>query len=390
MNVLIIEDDPADAELAREFVLGSSGDEVCRLDIAENLREALELLESESYSVLLTDLNLPDATGDDAFLEIARVDSRLPVVILSGNDDEKAAAALVAKGAQDYINKSDLNARIMRRTILHAIERKTLEEDLREKNRALAAAQEELIFAAKMESTGHLAAGIAHEVKNPLAVIQLGVDTLFSINAKQRDPDPLFEKCLQRIQSALTRADGIIHELLDFSSDRNFNWEVSDIHGPIEQAIGLLSPRLAKSKVKTVLEYGDNLPELKLDRHKIEQAVINLVLNAEQAMKDSEVKSVRLRTESDGDESGVPRFVAIHIEDSGDGIPPDDLVKVFDAFYTTKDPDQGTGLGLTVVQRIIQLHEGTISLGPSEEMGGLHVEIRLPAEGEFRGGEVSL
>lgn len=387
MNVLIIEDDPVDAELAREFVLGSSGEEICRLDIAENLREALELLKSESYSVLLTDLNLPDATGDEAFLEINRVDSRLPVVILSGNDDEKAAAALVAKGAQDYINKSDLNARIMRRTILHAIERKNLEENLREKNRALAAAQEELIFAAKMESTGHLAAGIAHEVKNPLAVIQLGVDTLFSINARQ--PDPLFEKCLERIQSALTRADGIIHELLDFSSDRNLSWEVADIHGPIERAIGLLDPQLTKSRVETILDFGENLPVLKLDRHKIEQVVINLILNAEQAMKDSENKSVRIGTEREDDESGVPRFVVIHIEDSGVGIPPDDLAKVFDAFYTTKDPNQGTGLGLTVVQRIIQLHEGTISLKPSEEMGGLHVEIRLPAEGEAGGGEVS-
>lgn len=388
MNVLIIEDDPADAELAREFVLGSSGDEVCRLDVAENLREALELLESESYSVLLTDLNLPDATGDDAFLEINRVDSKLPVVILSGNDDEKAAAALVAKGAQDYINKSDLNARIMRRTILHAIERKTLEENLREKNRALAAAQEELIFAAKMESTGHLAAGIAHEVKNPLAVIQLGIDTLFSINAKQPDPDPLFEKCLERIQSALTRADGIIHELLDFSSDRNFNWEVADIHGPIGQAIDLLKPRLTHSRVDMILEYGDNLPAPKLDPHKIEQAVINLILNAEQAMNESEHRSVRIRTEAEDDESGVARFVVIHIEDSGEGVHPDDLVKVFDAFFTTKDPNQGTGLGLTVVQRIIQLHDGTISLRPSEEMGGLHVEIRLPANSDA-GGEVS-
>ncbi len=382
MKVLIIEDNPADARLAREFAGGHGVSPKPEVLIASRLAEGIQRLQAERFDVVLADLSLPDARGREVFDAIARTAPRIPVIVLSGNEDEATAVELVAGGAQDYLNKSDLTERIMRRSIVSAIERKALEENLKEKNRALAEAQEELIYLAKMETTGHFAAGVAHEVKNPLAVIQLGIDTLSSLNGPS--PDEVVTKCLERMQTALDRADGIIRELLDFSSDRTLQGELGDLHEAVNRAVSLVHPQLATTGIELACEFAESLPPLRMDRRKIEQAVINLLLNCQHALRQADDRRIAISTRWEPAAEGGEGAVCLVIEDSGSGIPREEMPRVFDAFYTTKQPDEGTGLGLTVVQMIVQLHEANIALSRGE-LGGLAVTIRFsPGRNEER------
>lgn len=376
MKILIIEDNPADANLAKEYILDSDSENI-DISVAEDLQQAVDLLNSRSFDVLLTDLNLPDASGDETFKTISRIAPALPIVILSGNDDEEKASALVAEGAQDYLIKADFNANTIRRALRYAIERKSLVMSLEEKNFALAQAQEKLIYAAKLESTGQIAAGVAHEVKNPLAVIQLGLESLMAFNEKNPDRDETEAKILGRIQTALDRATGIINELLDFSSDTAFEWEYGNINQTIERAISLIAPQLEKSDIAFETFFTKKLPLIRMDRLKIEQSVINLMINASHALETVADKKIQIKTDPVCDDTGEIVSVRITVEDSGPGIEPEDKPKIFDAFYTTKEPGKGTGLGMTVVQSIIKFHSGTIQLNESE-LGGLRVEMTLP------------
>jgi len=257
--------------------------------------------------------------------------------------------------------------------------------ELNKSHAALKTAQLQLIRAAKFESVGQLAAGVAHEVKNPLAIILMGTQYLAKRLATADDKT---REVLHDIEAAIKRADSIIIGLLDFSASQTISIKTQDLNAIIEQAIALIKYELDKHHIAVDKTLWASLPPLQLDRQKMEQALINLFLNAIHAMPGGGTLSVSTsvtRAEHlhpfvgsrETDRFAVGESIVIaEIEDTGVGIPADKLSKIFDPFFSGLPTGKGTGLGLTVTRRIIDLHGGTIDI-QNREGGGVKVTIAL-------------
>lgn len=263
----------------------------------------------------------------------------------------------------------------------------TLNENLTEANQELQMTQLQLIQAEKMESVGRLAAGVAHEVKNPLALLLLGVEYL----SGGIDPsDPNVEEILTEMREAVDRADKIIRGLVDFSSQRQLVMVPTQLSDLVERSLLLVRHELKKDSVQVEKRFAEGLPDLKLDSAKFEQVLVNLLINAIHAMEgelkpkleiilaSSKLQDLErdegLRTADhlrNGDE-----VILLTIKDNGGGISAENLQKVFDPFFTTKATGLGTGLGLSVVRKIVELHNGAIEV-ENRLLGGVQITITL-------------
>jgi PAS domain S-box-containing protein len=245
------------------------------------------------------------------------------------------------------------------------------------------AMQSRILQSEKMESVGRLAAGIAHEVKNPLAVVELGIEYL----TKCEVADTHAPTVLMVMHGAVKRADAVIRGLLDFSVPSTLNAAPADLNAVIEQSLLLVKHALVRGHVRLNKEFSARLPLVHMDVNKIEQVFVNLFTNAVHAMSGGGTLTIRTsvdpaamppgdRTIGDG-----PAVVVADVQDTGHGIPEDALANVFDPFFTTKPPGQGTGLGLTVSKTIVELHGGTLNIRNRAE-GGVLVSVRFNAHGD--------
>ena len=246
--------------------------------------------------------------------------------------------------------------------------------------------QMQLIEAEKMQTVGRLAAGVAHEVKNPLAVLQMGIGFL-NKNLPNDDANASF--VLKEMGEAVDRADGVVSDLLEFASPTELDLEETDIEPLIRQSLRFVKHEINGAKAKVATNFAGRLPSCRLDRNKIKQVLVNLFVNACQAMPEGGTLGVATRCHQlMMDEEGIGarpgcQFRAgdtvfiIEITDTGVGIPPDQLSRVFDPYFTTKSSTgKGTGLGLTVTKTIIDLHGGRIHLA-NRPGGGVAVTVAL-------------
>tara|TARA_R110000850_G_scaffold157824_5_gene281878 strand:+ start:1833 stop:3113 length:1281 start_codon:yes stop_codon:yes gene_type:complete len=267
----------------------------------------------------------------------------------------------------------------------------SLNKTLSEANRELQETQMQLIQAEKLESIGRLAAGVAHEVKNPLALLLLGVDYL----SQGVEPDDAnVDKILTQMREAVDRADRIVRGLVDFSSQRALTREPMQLSRLVEEVLLLVRHELTRSNTKIELDIPEELPEVFLDLAKFEQVLINLIINAVHAMSDEPQPKlvIHVRSESlhrvvknqgarkrevfrEGD-----RVVVLEIRDNGTGIDSKDSGRLFDPFYTTKATGKGTGLGLSVSRKIVALHSGELSIKNREDHKGAVARITLPTK----------
>ncbi len=246
--------------------------------------------------------------------------------------------------------------------------------DLQESHADLKATQWQLIEATKLESIGRLAAGVAHEVKNPLMTLTMVADYLAQV-IPAGDPDAA--PMLQDMRDAIQRANRVISELLEFSRPGALTLQPEDLHAVVDRALSLVKLELARHHVDVIRAFDAALPTLPMDKNKIEQVFVNILVNAIQVMPQGGTLTVRT-SDSPLAPSGAPAVI-VEIDDTGPGIPDAYLTKMFDPFFTTKPAGQGTGLGLCVAQQIIQLHGGTIALGNRPE-GGARVTIALNSQ----------
>jgi PAS domain S-box-containing protein len=257
--------------------------------------------------------------------------------------------------------------------------------DLQKSHEELKSAQFQLIQAEKMQSVGRLAAGVAHEVKNPLAILGMGIDYMTK-NLVSTDAN--LGLILNDMNDALKRADAIILGLLDFSVPRALDLHPENLSGIVEQSLSLVKHELTHNPVKLVRELANDLPPVQVDKQKIKQVLVNILTNAVHAMPQGGTLTVRtylkqLSEAEAGHDAGwrlADRFrvgetvVICETLDTGSGIPTEKLVKIFDPFFTTKATGKGTGLGLTVTKKIVELHGGTIDIRNRAE-GGVVVTL---------------
>lgn len=269
-------------------------------------------------------------------------------------------------------------------------ERKQLDQNLTRTSEELKETQLQLIQAEKLESIGRLAAGVAHEVKNPLALILMGVEYLDG----GIDPhDENLPVIIKEMRDAVTRADNIIRGLVDFSSSRQLDLQCQDVRPIIEHATMLVRHEVTRASIQMECEFPDQLPPALVDASKFEQVLVNLLINAVHALQDRERPEICIRTHSERLKDVPPdlgsrskermrtgdEVIVVEILDNGSGIPDDKLTKIFDPFFTTKPTGIGTGLGLSVVRNIIELHKGRIEIHNRPE-GGVCAQIVLRAQ----------
>jgi len=257
-------------------------------------------------------------------------------------------------------------------------------------------AQSALIRAEKLASVGRLAAGIAHEVGNPLAAIGNYVELLRRRGAQS--------DLVEAVERETARIDGIVRGLLDYSRPRSARRERLDVGGLARGAVALLEQQGLLRQVEVSLEVDDQTPAIQGDRGALEQVLVNLLLNAIDAAGGGRIsvavaptmlgRAEAQRRSSDPAPAGATRerrrasrhlpghpdgspAAAIVVADSGPGVPEELLPRIFDPFFTTKDPGRGTGLGLAIVQRIVEDHGGRVDVGQARE-GGAAFTVTLP------------
>jgi signal transduction histidine kinase len=228
-----------------------------------------------------------------------------------------------------------------------------------------------MLIREKMASLGQVAAGIAHEIRNPLSGINVFLD---GIKENFQDPESagVVEELIAAAQDTSNRIEAVIRRVLDFSRPTELKLAPIDVNLAVDNAIKLTANSLRKGDIKIDSNLAVDMPRVKGDLQLLEQALVNMITNAGQALQGTG-KPGRIQIATQKDHGGV----LIAVKDSGPGIPPEIRDKIFDPFFTTKS--DGSGIGLSLCHRIIADHGGTLEVS-SSDLGGSQFVISLPGE----------
>jgi two-component system NtrC family sensor kinase len=221
-------------------------------------------------------------------------------------------------------------------------------------------------MAERLSSLGELTAGVAHELRNPLAGIKINTQIL----SRKKELPEMEKRLLDSTQEGIEKIQKIVEDMLHFAKPKVSHFKLEDINAVVEKSLAILLAKLKKGNISSVFEPGHGLPQVRIDVHQIQQVLINLMLNAIQAMEKGGTLTLRTFL---GNGSGV----GVEVRDTGVGIPKAHMKKIFDPFFTTKS--EGTGLGLSISLKILEKHGATIEVS-SEEGKGSAFTIVFPAE----------
>jgi signal transduction histidine kinase len=247
----------------------------------------------------------------------------------------------------------------------------SLEEEVQKKTEEIRNTQDRLVQAEKLAALGRLTADIAHEIRNPLTALGGFGRRLLRAAANEKE-----KEYADIVVSEVERLEHILRDVLTFSRDAKFHLERQPLTGAVQDAVTVFSGACDEHSIRVETDFASELPVL-IDREQIRQAVGNLVVNAMDVMQEGGTLAVSTRAE----EINNLTYVAVHVSDTGPGIPEDRLPLIFEPFYTTKEIGHGTGLGLSVSRKIIEEHGGFIrALNRAE--GGVTVSLYFPYQSE--------
>ncbi len=381
-RVLVVDDEKIILELT-SMILKSKGYEVLTASSGE---DGLKMVEQNAPSVVLLDYMMPVMDGMTVLREIRRNYPDTYVIMFTGKGSEEIAVELMKAGASDYIlkpfNNQDLVDRIdnvlkirrieitnkelrkEREKLLREIEEWNLELERRvdQKSGELERAQAEIIQAEKLATLGHLSAGMAHEIRNPLNSISLFAQILKPV----LESDPEKVSYIDKILKEVDRIDDILIKLLAASKRPRFELQQVSVADMIEKSLGGFGAQIETQNIE-VNKSLNPAPTILADPTEIEQIFNNLFANSIYEMPKGGLLNIRLDRNDD--------HVNISITDTGPGIPSENRNKIFDPFFTTKK--KGTGFGLSVVLRIVKNYNGHISVD-THEGKGTTFHIQLP------------
>ena len=252
-----------------------------------------------------------------------------------------------------------------------------LSEELEETNRQLQRAEADARRSERLAALGQMSAGLAHEIRNPLAVIKGSAEML---TQKLHASQPLESELAGYISSEVDRVNALVARFLDFARPSNLDLRPQHISEIVDRALDSVHSQLPEAKVRVERHYAPALPDILADEHLCESVFVNLIQNAYQAMESApdgreEVLRVSIVPGSENGRAGV----GVVIEDTGPGVPPDAREQIFNPFFTSKK--DGVGLGLAIVAKIVDDHRGSIHL-ENDSGTGARFRVFLPAAGD--------
>jgi signal transduction histidine kinase len=363
-NVLLIEDNPGDVVLLRAL-LEEVEDHTFTIIHAGCLAEGLRRLAEGGIDAVLQDLSLPDGTGLESVRTLRRHGAKVPIVVLTGLDDQGVALQAVHEGAQDYLVKGSVDGHGLARCIHYAIERERLRADLEE-------ARDQALAAARLKS--EFLANISHELRTPLTAI-LGFSSLLRRNRKGKF-DPRDLNHLERIHKNGQHLLTIINDLLDLAKIEVGKIAIAvesvSLAAALDQAVDTLMPLAKERNIELLAIAPSGLLTLQSDPIRLHQILLNLGGNA---IKFTPQGRVTLEAACTGDE------VTFAVHDTGIGIPEEALEIIFDEFRQADGSITreygGTGLGLSVSRHLARLLGGDIAV-VSRAGEGSTFTLRLP------------
>lgn len=352
--------------------------------LAESGKEGLELLQNNPpVPIIITDQRMPEMTGIEFLDHTLRISPESIRMIITGFTDVQALIDAINTGrVYRYITKpwdeQELYVTMKRAIENYDLKMKNIQLliDVQQKNEALErsyntlkATQGKLIQAEKLASIGRLASRIAHELRNPIQGIKMGLDLLHhdmqGLEECEKFRGP-FQTTLSHIDQEIIAVNTIIQDLLDYARDMKFEYTDTDLNSLIEGVLFNLQEKLNDQQITVKISYG-NVGTIHADGIRIRQVIMNLIQNSLEAMKEEGTLTITTVPKEDD-------AILISIQDTGCGMTAEQRQRIFEPFFTTKD--KGVGLGMSVVHRIIEAHHGTIEI-ESEEGQGTIFTLRL-------------
>jgi len=341
---------------------------------AANGNECLSILEKKAMDVVVLDVKMPGMTGIEVLRHITDKYPTTEVILLTGQATASDGVEGIKSGAFDYLTKP-IELEHLFNKIIQAYEKiRRLDAEQKEAEYRKQMAQQ-MIVTERLASLGTLAAGVAHEINNPLAIIRESAGWMRQLVAKDELKDiprrEDFVKALDKVEKGVERAGRITHQLLGFVGKSESAITEVNLMELTEEAIQLVTHEAQKREIKIVRQMEPSPDTIWSDAYQIRQVLLNLLTNALHAVNSEGIITIAM--EDFGDSQ------AITVSDTGQGIPRENLDKIFEPFFSTKSPGQGTGLGLFVSRGIVEKLGGTIEVA-SKIGQGTRFSIRLPKQ----------
>ena len=363
-HVLLIEDNPGDADLVRlRLVEGTSDADV---SCVNRLSDGLASIKEKSPSVILLDLNLPDCQGAETFRRVLEKAPDVPVVILSGQDDEVLAMKALHQGVQDYLVKGAISSSSLDRAMRYAVERQALLRSL------------EMSRKQQLEFKNQFLSHVSHELRTPLTCIHQFVSILFDGLAGEVPPEQ--KDHLKTILKSVNQLGAMVRDLLEASRAESGKIRIEPrcvaIGDLVRQAVAMLQPNAREKGVGLEVGLDTRIPFVYGDPGRILEVLINLTENGIKFTPEGgsvTVQACLVHTD--------PDFVYVSVADTGCGITPEARALVFERLY--QDPSavdhhrKGLGLGLFIAKELVGLHGGRIWVA-SEAGNGSTFSFTLP------------
>jgi two-component system, cell cycle sensor histidine kinase and response regulator CckA len=372
LRVLLVEDNPGDSDFIKE-ILEAAGGEVFELTDVARLDEAARAAKRETFDVVLLDLGLPDSAGLETLRGMRQQAPDVPIVVVTGNIEDQVGLAAIKEGAQDFVVKGQVTGAYLGKVLSFARERHDISRRLQESEDLLHQSQ-------KMEALGQLAGGIAHDFNNLLTAILGYSDLLLKV---QELSDPLARQGLAEIRHAAQRAASLTQQILSFSRRQTMRTQVVSLDEVLNGMEPLLRRTLGED-IDLVISHDSEEGAVDIDLHLFEQVLLNLAVNARDAMTSGgrltiETGHVQLDDAycCNHQEVAPGGYSLLAVSDTGCGMSDATIDRIFEPFFTTKPVGQGTGLGLATVYGVVRQSGGSISVY-SEVGKGTCFKIYLP------------
>ena len=377
-NVLLVDDEPSLRLTMGEFLK--------RADYtvlpAEDYESAAQH-EADNIDVAVVDINLPGKSGVELLKKLCSAEIYVPVIMITGEPNLSLIPEIVRAGAYDFIAKP-----IIKDVLLSAVaraaekkrltdEKRRLEEEIKryaeeletrvaERTAELIETHRRLVQQERIAALGRAAAQVAHEVKNPLAGL-----LLYSLHLKSKIGDSATSEAVlvDKIVDTINHLTGRVEQILGFARPLNLTRSSGNLNRIVNHVLELLQPQITANKIDVRLSLSEEAVSGMMDESSMRGALINLVLNAVEAMPNGGRLSITTERRED--------TLRLEIVDTGRGISEEEANNIFEPFYTTKQ--QGLGLGLPYAKKIIEQHGGTISFA-SQPGDGTTISVALPEE----------